>query len=100
MSKIDLIKEELMRVREELKLKAESELDTLGKNMLERTYDIFGKEYPLLAWSERDPDGALAVIIELRKKSWFGSISCFQSGFRLKDGASINLSEAELWEYD
>ena len=68
--------------------------------MIERIYDVFGKKYPLVIWSERDPDGALAIIIEFRKKSWLGPISCFQSGFRLKNGISTNLSEMELWEYD
>ncbi len=100
MNKIDLINEELIRVREDFKEKTEAELECLGTDMFERTYDIFGMECPLIAWSERDPDGALAVIIELRKKAMLGSTTCFQSGFRLKDGNLVDLTESELWEYD
>ena len=100
MSIIDLVKQELVRVREELKLRSEQELKALDGNMLERTYSIFGKEYPLLAWSESEPNGSLAVIVELRRKGLFWSVTCYREGFTLSEGLSTDLTERELWEYD
>lgn len=67
---IDLIKEELIRVREELKTKIELELKSLSTNMLTKEYTVFGKSYPLIAWSEEDPDSFIVVIIEMRKNTF------------------------------
>jgi len=97
---IDLIKEELIRVREELKAKTEFELKSLSTNMLTKEYTVFGKKYPLIAWSEEDPDNSTVVIIEMRKKHFLGSFTCYQQGFRYKQGECINLSEEQIWEYD
>ena len=96
----DLVKEELLRVREDLSQKSEAELRKLDKNMLKIKYKIFDKEHDLVAWSEEDPDGALAVIIEMRKKQFLGSVLCFQEGFRLRNGIVKVLTEQQLWEYD
>ncbi len=100
METIDLIDSELIRVRESLKLKSESELKELSKNALKREYDIFGKKYPLVAWSEEDPDGSINVVVEITKKMLFGSYKCFSHGFKHKDGKFTNLTVQELWEFD
>ena len=97
---IDLIKEELVRVREELKTKTETELEALKTDMLSEEYVVFGKKFPLIAWCEEDPDSSLVVIIEIRKKHFLGGFTSFQQGFRYKNGECVNLSEEQLWEYD
>ena len=97
---VDLIQEELIRVREELKQFPEAELEKYGSNMLERSYKIFDAVHPMLAWSVRDDDGSLVFVIELRKKTWFGSVKCQQSGFRVSQAGIQDLTEAQLWEYD
>ena len=100
METIDLIESELVRVRDSLKLKSLTELQSLGKNSLKQEYDVFGRKYPLTAWSEEDPDGTINVIVKLTKKQLFGSYRSFSQGFKLKEGQFTNLTEQELWEFD
>jgi hypothetical protein len=99
-SVVDLIREELLRVREQLKFKTESELRELNLHQIRIEYDVFGKKYPLSVYSEEDPDGSIVTIIEISKKQFLGSYICYQEGFRYKNGEFINMTEDQLWEYD
>ncbi len=75
---IDLIKEELVRVRDKLKTSSESELKSLSNNMLTKEYIVFGKKFPLIAWSEQDADNSIVVIVEMRNKHFLGTFTCYQ----------------------
>ena len=100
MTTINLIESELIRIRDSLKIKSELELLALSKNPIKLEYDIFGKKYPLSAWSEEAPDGTINVIVEVTKKLFLGSFRSFSQGFKYKNGKITNLTEQELWEFD
>ncbi|XZZ30800.1 hypothetical protein ACJJIO_18715 [Microbulbifer sp. TRSA005] len=61
---------------------------------------MFGKKYPLVIFSEVDPDGALSVIAEITKYHFFGTSTSYSQGFKLKEGSIVDLTEQELWEFD
>lgn len=83
---INLIDEELARIVEGLKLKGEAALLSIQDSPIKKEYEIFGKRYPLIIFSESDPDGALNVIAEITKRHFLGSTTSFSKGFKLKDG--------------
>ena len=96
---IDLIMEELIKVRDELKSKTESELKLLSSNALTKEYVVFGQEIPLTAWSEEEKDNSIVVVIQMRKKRFLNEL-CYQQGFRYKNGVCVDLTEEQLWDYD
>lgn len=100
MEVIDLIDEELARIVEVLKLKDEAALLIMEGNPIKKEYRIFGKRYPLIIFSESDPDGALNVIAEITKRHFLGSETSFSKGFKLENGVVTDLTEQELWEFD
>ena len=100
MEVINLIDQELARIVEVFKLKDETDLLRIQNNPIKKEYEIFGKRYPLIIFSESDPDGALNVIAEITKRHLLGSATSFSKGFKLKNGVITNLTEQELWEFD
>ena len=98
-SVIDLIMEELIKVRDELKSKAESELKLLCSNALTKDYVVFGQKIPLIAWSEEEKDNSIVVVIQMRKKRFLSEL-CYQQGFSYNNGVCVNLTEEQLWDYD
>lgn len=100
MEVIDLIDEELRRVIDAVKLKDEAALLRLQNAPVKKEYEIFGKRYPLIVFSELEPDGALNVVAEITRRHFMGSSTSFSKGFKFKDGVVTNLTEQELWEFD
>ncbi|WP_045860149.1 hypothetical protein [Teredinibacter purpureus] len=100
METIDLIKSDLIRLRDSLKSKPEAELKVYEKEPLKKEYDVFGKKYPLVIYSEMDQDGTLNVIVEATKYHLFGSSTSYSEGFKIQGGTIIDLTEQELWEFD
>lgn len=100
METIDLVKSDLLRLRDSLKSKPEVELKTYEKEPLKKSYDIFGKKYPLIIFSELDQDGTLNVIVEVTKQHFFGASTSYSEGFKIQDGKIIDLTEQELWGFD
>lgn len=100
MEVIDLIVEELARIVGVLKSKDEAGLLQLQVNLIKEEYEIFGKRYPLIIFSEPDPNGTLIGMAEITKRQYFGSTSSFSKGFKLKNGVVTNLAEQELWEFN
>lgn len=101
METVDLVEQELTKELNAFKSKPVAELQSLQTKPIKKMYSIFGKMYPFVAWSEFDPDGALVLIVELRKRGLFwGGHRSYQKGFRLRNGSIVELSERELWEYD
>lgn len=96
---IDLIMEELINVRDELKSKTKSELKLLCSNALTKDYVVFGQKIPLTAWSEEEKDNSIVVVIQMRKKCFLSEL-CYQQGFRYHNGVCVNLTEEQLWAYD
>lgn len=97
---IDLIDEELSRIVEALKLKDEAVLFGMQLAPIKKAYDIFGVLYPLVIFSELEPDGTLNVIVEITKRQFLGVTKLFSKGFKLKNGVVTDLTEQELWEFD
>lgn len=97
---INLIDEELARIVAVLKLKDEADLLNIQKMPIKKEYEIFGKRYPLIIFSESDPDGALNVIAEITKQHFLAGSSSFSKGFKIKEGIITDLTEQELWEFD
>lgn len=100
METINLINSELVRLRESLKSKSESELRSYERTPIKKEYDVFGKKYPLVIFSEADPDGTLKVIAEITKYQLFGTSTSYSQGFKLKNGSITHFTEQELLELD
>ena len=99
MKKVDLIKNELIRLRNEFISKDENTLKKLDGQPLTLMCKAFNKEYPIMIWSESEPDDSTVLIIEATQKKFF-YIVCHREGFRITNNKTTILTEEELWEYD